>query len=177
MTQQEPILLPQPIKDFTEAAIVCDWGTLPYNYPSLEDFPFFQDGYRYLGTTREDLTSDKEGDWQPGWYVIASSYFDDPFFVDIGEEESGFPVYYAPHGAGSWIPLTVAPGITPFKELLSELEGLRGDKDAALHFLEAHTDLDNKFWQEVCQSIIEQDEFEKEQEEADVNPEDLCGEP
>ena len=74
---------------------------LPEDYPQLNELQAYQEGYRWL--TGESLVSTKPGDWQPGWYVIARNYFDDPFFIDINEQTTGFPVHFALHGTGRWM--------------------------------------------------------------------------
>ncbi|HEY1199615.1 MAG TPA: hypothetical protein VGE79_01475, partial [Niastella sp.] len=89
---------------------------------------------------------------------------DDPFFVDLNEEEAGFPVYYAPLGAGVWKPLTAAEDITRFGALLTGLAALKNDGEASRQYIQEFvSNADNPFWKEVCEALIEEpDESENE---------------
>ena len=94
--------LPRAVRRFIEDAIVAGDVALPFHYPRPEHWQGWQSGFRYHGITGESLIATTPGEWQPGWHVIALNGFDDPFFIDLGEEAQGFPIYYAPHGAGRW---------------------------------------------------------------------------
>lgn len=90
------------IRSFLEAAIVPGDMVLPFKYPQSERWEEWQSGFRYDGVSGNNLVASAPGEWQPGWYVVALNYFDDPFFIDLNEAAQGYPVYYAPHGAGRW---------------------------------------------------------------------------
>ncbi|WP_353924511.1 hypothetical protein [Pseudomonas sp.] len=122
---------------------------LPFHYPRLSHLDAWQSGFRQHGLTGESLLSCAPGAWQPGWQVIALNGFDDPFFIDLGEQARGFAVYYAPLGAGRWDASEVAPNILRFGELLSALRDLAHDAAAALHYLESETGLNCALWREV----------------------------
>lgn len=141
--------MPTAIRQFVEAAIVCGDMALPFHYPRLEEWAGWQSCFRFHGITGESLVAAAPGEWQPGWYVIALNGFDDPFFVDLGEAEQGYPVYYAPIGAGRWDAQTVAPSLQRLSELLAALRELIDDDAAACRFIEAHTDTRTKLWREV----------------------------
>lgn len=94
--------IPQLILQFIENQTETGSILLPYHYPKKDEWEEFQCGFRYHGLSGKDLTSTQEGEWQPGWHIIARNGMDDPSFIDLNEETSGFPVYYAPHGAGRW---------------------------------------------------------------------------
>ncbi|MDG9927312.1 MULTISPECIES: hypothetical protein [unclassified Pseudomonas] len=57
--------------------------------------------------------------------------FGDPFFIDLDEEAQGFPVYYAPHGAGRWDAERVASSLRHFAEILAALRDIGADETAA----------------------------------------------
>ena len=156
--------IPQLILQFIRNQTIAGSMLLPFHYPKLEEWQGYQSGFRYHGISGEDLTSTKAGQWQPGWYVIALNGLDDPFFVDVNEEEAGFPVYYAPHGAGVWAPLTIAENITGFGALLTGLEALKNDSNASLQYIQEFAcNAGNPFWKEVCEALIEEpDEGEEE---------------
>jgi hypothetical protein len=75
-----------------------------------------QDGYRWSGPERRQLPG-----WSGDWVVVAA-VFGDPFFVDISQ--SGFPVYFARHGAGEWKPHRVAPTMAAFIAALASFESV-----------------------------------------------------
>jgi ribosomal protein L7/L12 len=165
----EMMNIPQPVQDFITTATVAGSMVLPYHYPALHEVEGFQVGYRYHGITGEDLVSTKAGGWQPEWYVIAGNYFDDPYFVDFSAAAENFPVYYAAHGAGKWVPVLVATNITRFATLLVALKELQQDNEASLRYLEDQVDLHNELWEEVYAGIKEEDEL-MEIEEIPVDP-------
>lgn len=141
--------LPAAVRDFMSAAIVTGDMALPFHYFGPEEWEGLQNGFRRHGTTGESLIDTTPGEWQPGWYVIALNGFDDPFFVDLGEAAQGYPVYYAPHGAGRWDAERAAPTLQRFRETLAELRDWGGDDAAALRWMEAETDLGTELWREV----------------------------
>ncbi len=137
------------VEHFIESQVIVGDLTLPYHYPRTNELEAWQVGFRSNGLTGESLVSTTPGAWQPGWYVIARNYFDDPFFIDVNEKAANFPVYYAPHGAGSWDASVVAPSIQRFSQILSALCGLEEAAPEALLFLETETDMSVPFWSEV----------------------------
>ena len=148
-------MLPAAVQTFIAQAIVPGDMCLPYHYPKVENFAGFQSTYRYHGNTLEDLTSTAPGAFQPGWYVVAQSYFGDPFIVDFTEEAQGFPVYYAPLGAGEWVPTKLAASLADFTTLLIDLAALADDSPAQLAYLKAHVDTSLEPWQEICAGLAE----------------------
>ncbi|MEI8411515.1 MULTISPECIES: hypothetical protein [unclassified Kribbella] len=83
---------------------------------SVVDLAAAQDGYRWSGPERRQLPG-----WSGDWVVIAA-VFGDPFFVDISQ--SGFPVYFARHGAGEWKPHRVAQTMAAFISALASFEAV-----------------------------------------------------
>ncbi|MFC4256153.1 hypothetical protein GRI97_11510 [Altererythrobacter xixiisoli] len=138
--------LPEEIARFIAAAVVTGDLVLPYHYPAIDELAAFQIGYRSHGLTGESLVSCEDGGWQPGWLVIAQNYFGDPFFIDTGEGAAGFPVHYAPHGAGRWDAITVAPSCREFGAALAHLQGT-GDADALEAIISG--DPDHPLWREA----------------------------
>lgn len=162
----EMMKIPQSVQDFITTATVAGNIALPFHYPVLNELIGYQSGFRYHGITGEDLTSTKEGDWQPGWYVIVLNGMDDPFFVDFTEVD--LPVYYAPHGAGKWVPVMVAESISHFAVLLNGLKDLQQNDAAALRYLEENVDIHNELWAEVYAGI---QEAPQEEDNTPVDPE------
>lgn len=140
------------VRQFVEAAVVTGDMALPFHYPRLQELDAWQIGFRQHGLTGEDLTSSAPGAWRPGWRVIALNGFDDPFFIDLGEEAQGFPVYYAPHGAGRWDALQAAPDIHRFGEMLSALREVADDDSKVMQYIETETGATNELWREVHES-------------------------
>jgi hypothetical protein len=153
------MILASTIQTFITQQLSFEVLCLPWNYPTLENFEAFQYGYRYDSVKKENLVSQKEGEWQEAWFVIASNYFADPFFINMSETSLGFPVYFASCGAGKWQPVQVSESITEFSNLLATLKLL--SRVEALEYLKGTADLQNKFWQEVVEaysSLEEQDD-------------------
>lgn len=138
--------LPPAIQSFCRQQLTLDNLCLPQHYPDMDHFHAFQAGYRYHGNTGEPLTSDQPGQFQPGWYVICSNYFGDPFFIDINEP--GHPVYFSFHGAGTWTPIKVADSIERFTQQLLSLQ--EDEHNEALF------DLSNEFWKEAHENMPEE---------------------
>lgn len=143
------IVLPAAVREFLLAAVVPGDMTLPFHYPEPEQWIQWQRGFRVHGITGEDLTASRAGAWQPGWVVIALNGFDDPFFVDLNDAAQGFPVYYAPHGAGRWEAQRVAPTLANFHERLVALHDLAEDDSAFVHYLDSLPESQEPFWAEV----------------------------
>lgn len=150
--------IPQLVLQFIETKTVTSVMLLPFHYPKKNEWATFQSGFRYHGISGEDLTSTKEGKWQPGWQVIALNEMDDPFFIDLNEEASGFPVYYAPHGAGRWDAIALGFNITSFGHFLEQIKKAGKDKAACLQLVEQS----NPFWQELRETIQEWEDEEPE---------------
>lgn len=156
-TQSPCDIVSEDLKDFIAAATIVGDLALPQRYPRPGGLEDLQIGYRVHGITGETLVSMAPGGWQPGWIVIAANEFADPFFIDAGEGSRGFPVYYAPHGAGRWEATCVAPTLRRFAEILATLCDLEGEAGQALRFIEAETDATNPLWREIIQSRRESD--------------------
>jgi len=116
------------VKAFLDVGTVLETLILPQNYPDVNQLEAFQLGYKTDGRTGKSITGDKATDFKESWYVLCTNYFDDPFFVDFTEEEKGFPVYFAFHGAGGWRPIKVAESLDTFSKLLIDIQQLEGDK-------------------------------------------------
>lgn len=159
--------VPEAIREFLAARITVGEAMLPALYPEPESLDALQIGFRSDGVTGKSLVSEAAGCWQPGWYVVALNGLDDPFFIDIGDEESGYRVYHAPHGAGLWNATLIAPSLSRFAEILSGLQGVRDDSAQFSQVLKAETDLSSAFWREV-QIGREEAEGEKFQEAQDT---------
>jgi hypothetical protein len=158
-------ILPADVKKFITSNIIVGDMPLPCHYPRLDGLDAWQAGFRFHANSGEDLVSTASGAWQPGWYVIALNYFDDPFFIDINEAEQGFPVYYAPHGAGRWEATRVAPNLQRFGFLLSALRGL-ADRDVQfVELIEAETETTNRLWHEVITHRRDRNSLEAEFEQ------------
>jgi hypothetical protein len=127
---------------------------LPFHYPALHELEGYQSGFRRHGITGADLTGTRPGQWQPGWHVIALNGFDDPFFVDITEEEQGFPLYFAHHGAGKWEAIKIAETINGFSQILHNLQTLQQNEEATIAWLNANIVLTNTFWKELYDDLI-----------------------
>lgn len=157
--------LPAALRQFIEAAIVAGDMALPFHYPrSDEDWIGLQSGFRIHGITGESLVSEAPGAWQPGWYVVAVNGFGDPFFVDLGEAGQGYPVRYAPIGAGRWEAEVIAPDLQRFAEWLAALRDLGDDDAAAQRLIETRPGLDTCLWREVVESRRNRKALEAEQE-------------
>jgi hypothetical protein len=165
-------ILPNQVEDFVAAEIVAGDMALPYHYPKPHELQALQIGYRSHGLTGEDLVSTAPGGWRPGWLVIAQNYFDDPFFIDITEEPSGFPVYYARHGAGRWDAVIAAPSLQRFGQILLALRELQSDAARTRHFIETETDATNALWSEVLEGLKYREE-EQEPLEPAYDPKDF----
>jgi len=159
--------IPQLILQFIENHTETSTMLLPFHYPKKDEWEEFQSGFRYHGLSGKDLTSTEEGKWQPGWYVIARNEMDDPFFIDLSEEASGFPVYYALHGAGRWDAIALGFDIASLGRFLEQMGKAGKDKTACLQLVELSTDIRNPFWLELLTSIQEWDDEEAENTEID----------
>jgi hypothetical protein len=160
--------LSQSVQNFISNRQAFEILCLPYTYPTPETFADFQNGYRFNSVKKESLITLKEGDWQQNWFVIATNYFADPFFIDVSQDALDFPVYFSFHGQGKWQPVQVSSSITFFSELLVTLKGL--GKSEALEFLKRTIDTGNRFWQEVIEGYSSTEvEETRENTEIDVS--------
>ncbi|MBW6421554.1 hypothetical protein KX729_08885 [Rhizobium sp. XQZ8] len=137
------------VGEFLAARLIVGEAMLPAFYPDPEGFDALQIGFRSHGVTGKSLVAQTTGAWQPGWYVIALNALDDPFIIDAGDRDSGYPVYYAPHGAGRWDATPIAPNLSRFAEILSALQHVEDNSERFSAALEAETDISNPFWHEV----------------------------
>jgi len=151
--------LPKQLVDFINLDICFDYiGMLPAYYADINDFNKMQEGYRFNSLSGEFLVSDKNGDWQDGWYVFAVNTMDDPFYIDFTQKDIGFPVYYSYHGTGKWVPIKIADTLEQFEQILRVLKS----KDVEVPFdvseLPLEIDLNNEFWDEVNGTCKELDQ-------------------
>lgn len=153
--------IPQLILQFIEKQTVTAPILLPWHYPKTDEWELFQSGFRYHGISGKDLTSAEEGKWQPGWHVVALNGMDDPFFIDFDEEASGFPVYYAQHGAGRWDAIALGFNIVSLDHFLGQMENAGKDKTACLQLVDLFTDIRNPFWSELYTTIQEWEDVEE----------------
>lgn len=145
---------------------------LPENYATSEHIYYFQDGYHYNSVENKVLTDETPGAFQPGWIVLASNYFADPFFIDLNEYENNFPVYFAYHGQGNWEPITIAESLHLFQEILHKIQSLRFNKAELIHYFDDNIDLENPLWKEVYENIeAEEDNPEEIKTYESIGPE------
>ncbi len=133
-------------------------GCLPQNYPAVNKLIEFQVGYKIHGSSGESLTGNNIGDFKESWCVICSNYFDDPFFIDFSEQTEGFPVYFAFHGAGHWTPIKIANNIEEFSKHLINIKDRENDKENIISYLTENFDIKNKFWEEVYNLYMTQED-------------------
>jgi hypothetical protein len=149
------------IREFIASRIVPGDLLLPVHYPELEQLDGFQTGFRTHGHSGESLVSSADGAWQPGWYVIAMTGLDDPIFIDETERGSGYPVYTAPHGAGRWDPMAIAPSLAAFSRTLAALAKAEDDPRRFENIIAAEPGFPDTFWREVIEerqrSVSEED--------------------
>jgi hypothetical protein len=160
--------LSQSVQTFISQRLVFEILCLPYNYPFLEQVEAFRDGYRFNSVKQESLVTSKKGDWQENWFVIATNYFADPFYIDTSEASLDFPVYFSRHGQGKWQPVQVSSSVTSFTNVLTTLKSL--DRTEALEFLQYTVDTGNRFWQEVIEEYSSpENEEARENTETDLS--------
>ena len=148
--------IPAPIADFIQTQAITALLCLPQNYPAPDGFEAFQDGYRYNANTGQTLTGQGDGDFKPSWYVICTNYFGDPFFVDFSEEAYGFPVYYAPHGAGRWDAQLITKTIKQFTTMLQGLIMVEDDAPRSIALINSFPFSSETLWQEAISELQEQ---------------------
>ncbi|MGL6126375.1 hypothetical protein [Chryseobacterium artocarpi] len=155
------------ITEFLKKAIAIEGIALPEYYAPIEHIYYFQDGYHYNSVENKNLTSDKPGDFKSNWIVLATNYFDDPFFIDLNEAEQMFPVYFAYHGQGDWEPIKIADSLKIFQEILEDVQNMRYDKTALINYFDENIDVENLFWKDVYltiedESVLDWEEIKQE---------------
>ena len=158
------------IINFLKAKIRIEGMSLPENYGKPEELCYFQQGYRY-NANGEDLAGLKTGDFKPTWLVLATNYFDDPFFIDLEESGQQFPVYFSFHGQGEWIPIIAAPSVRQFEKQLNDIQTIQYDKDALTDYLKNVPD--NEFWNEVREVAASMSSLDEEQIEEKISASDF----
>ncbi|MCD8416103.1 SMI1/KNR4 family protein [Tenacibaculum dicentrarchi] len=141
--------IPKEIEEFILKKVELENFCLPHFYPTLNSLEDFQIGYKSNGNTGEKITGEKKGDFIKNWFVICSGYANDPFFIDIKEENENFPIYFAWHGTGSWKPIKVSENISEFSKQLDFLKNLELSEKDNQSELKTNFDLNNEFWNEV----------------------------
>jgi|GEM_PF-377868 len=92
-----------------------------------EDMSEAQIGYS-VNEEGRPLTGGSEGDWKESWLVIAyEDLCGDPIFIDT--RETGFPVYTAAHGEGSWEPEKIAISFDSFVKALTYMSEVSKDRE------------------------------------------------
>ncbi|MBB4637810.1 hypothetical protein [Longimicrobium terrae] len=84
------------------------WVAEDMAFFSLDSLHGAQAGYRWHGYDEGQALLDG---WNPAWLVIAE-FSGDPVIASLDSIET--PVSFARHGAGSWSPREVAPGLPSF---------------------------------------------------------------
>ncbi|MGK9172986.1 SMI1/KNR4 family protein [Yokenella regensburgei] len=158
MENNMPEKIPDAILAFITAAVTPGDILLPFHYPQPAQWHAWHSGYRWHGITGENLVAKTPGMWQPGWYLIALNGLDDPFFINLDEAAQGYPVYYAAHGAGSWQAERIAPNLDAFHTLLAQLH--HADEATALALLDAHTEPESRFWGELRETWLSEENEE-----------------
>lgn len=83
------------------------WTAEDMAFFDLDDLRGAQSGYRWHGNDESVVLAG----WNPAWLVIAN-FSGDPVIASLDSDET--PVSFARHGAGSWSPREVAPGLPAF---------------------------------------------------------------
>lgn len=127
---------------------------LPVHYPSVdgprgETWGDFQKGYRVHGRTGEQLVSEEPGEWHPDWWVVAINSFSDPFFIDLREADTGYPVYTIIGGGSPLKVHRIADSVEQLREWRTELWAREFKPAEAETFVRDHLP-DNDFWREVA---------------------------
>jgi hypothetical protein len=163
--------LPPSVQAFVDAALVVGDLGLPQWYPEPGGIDAFQVGYRSHGHTGEDLSSEAPGQWHPAWLAVAANYFRDPYFIDLREADTGYPVWWAPASAGRWTPSPVAASIERFGALLQSLAALGDDPGAMLARIEREPGTEGAPWREIRANLAEaMDAPEAEEPPAPLDP-------
>lgn len=165
--------LPETLQAFLTNPIIVGDVYLPTHYPAPGHLDDFQIGFRTHGLTGESLVSEAEGAWHPDWYVIALTGLDDPIFISEAEAQSGYPVYYAPHGAGRWDAVLIAPSLVAFGQLLAALAEVNDDNAEFERLIIEATASSNKFWREILEARREaEDDEDSSSDTTDYDPAD-----
>lgn len=162
--------IPEIIQNFIKQEISIECLCLPQDYLDLKKVNKIQAGFRYNALTNESTIGTQRGDWKEDWYVIATNYFLDPFIVKLKEEKKGFPVYFDICG-GDWSFTKVADSLSKFENILKQIANLEqmNETDRLLSFLKENTNLKNKLWKEVHETIEEESEEPLEEVKAPSN--------
>lgn len=147
--------LPPSVQAFVDAAVVVNDLALPQWYPAPGGFDDFQLGYRCDARTGQDLCGEAPGQWRPGWVAVAANYFRDPYFIDVAQADAGWPVWYAPAGAGRWVPSPASASIERFGTLLRALAALDDDPAAKIALIDREVDTTGAPWREIRASMVE----------------------
>ncbi|RMQ98924.1 hypothetical protein ALP94_01278 [Pseudomonas savastanoi pv. glycinea] len=151
----------EDIREFLTNGVVVGDLLLPTHYAKPDRLDDFQAGFRTHGNTGESLVSDTEGEWNPDWYVLALTGLDDPVFIAATEAQSGYPVYTAPHGAGRWDAIQIAPSIIAFRRLLEALAEVNDDAVEFNRLIMAEIGPANQYWREVIDARQEAELMEQ----------------
>ncbi len=165
MFKDMSVQLPDELHHLLQAPIFFEGLEMPQHYADPKHVDWFQIGYRVHGITHEDLTSTESGAFQPTWYVFAQNEMADPFFIDIAEQEQGFPVYFARHGQGFWQAEPIAESFTAFTNYLNQIKQREQCIPELLAFVQ-NIASDSEFWcsveyyyEELLASVEEDDAF------------------
>ncbi|UKB77430.1 hypothetical protein [Chryseobacterium sp. MEBOG07] len=146
------------IIQFLKKAVASEILLFPENYAVADQIYYFQDGYHYNSVENKIYSSNASGDFKLDWVVLGTNYFADPFFIDLNEHASGFPVYFAYHGQGFWEPIKVAENLISFQKMLDDVYAIKFDKEALTDYFSQYEDINNPFWEEVCEAIENMEE-------------------
>ncbi len=117
-----------------------------------------QEEYRIDEITGKEITGDEKGKWKNQWLVIGSGVADDPLFIDLREEQKGFPIYTAANGGGEWLPYKVSNSIVSFVKILEILNKMvktqQFDGDEFLDKIDKFTDSFG-VWEEEVEMLDE----------------------
>ncbi|MCO8170393.1 hypothetical protein NJC40_21760 [Pseudomonas sp. 21LCFQ02] len=165
--------LPETLQAFLTDPVIVGDAYLPTHYPAPDRLDDFQIGFRTHGLTGESLASEANGAWHPAWYVIALTGLDDPIFISTAEAQSGYPVYYAPHGAGRWDATQIAPSLAAFARLLAALAQVNEDNAEFERLIVEATGSSNRFWREILDARRDGGDLEESSlDGADFDPAD-----
>ncbi|MFS0828989.1 hypothetical protein [Pseudomonas phoenicis] len=149
------------LQTFLAHPIVIGDPLLPTHYAHFDTLEAFQTGMRTHGHTGQSLVSEADGAWHPEWYAIAQTGLDDPIFIAANQADRGYPVHYAPHGAGRWDAVEIAPNLETFARLLQALAETQ-DIHPLQALIEAEAGPANAFWEEVIDARKQLADMEEE---------------
>lgn len=149
--------MPAAVRAIVTEPIETGEMVLPTRFADPGDWSELQLGYRVDARTGASLVGTGEGAWRPDWWVIATNGFADPFFVDLAEIAEGYPIHFAPHGAGAWTPMVVAESPAAFADAVRRITALASRPLEAATFVESNLPA-NAYWEEVAETLRESDE-------------------